>query len=39
MRTILGDGSRNLVELTVEGQAEKIVATDGSRFWSSEMKG
>ncbi|MFC3896414.1 RHS repeat-associated core domain-containing protein [Lentzea rhizosphaerae] len=38
VRTIVGDGSKNLVELTVAGQAEKIVATDGHRFWLPELK-
>jgi hypothetical protein len=37
-RTIVGDGSKNLVELTVDGQDEKIVATDGHRFWSPGLK-
>ncbi|GAA3651214.1 hypothetical protein GCM10022267_41890 [Lentzea roselyniae] len=38
VRTIVGDGSKNLVELTVDGQSEKIVATDGHRFWLPELK-
>ncbi|RDI23874.1 RHS repeat-associated core domain-containing protein [Lentzea flaviverrucosa] len=37
VRTIAGNGSKNLVELMVEGQDEKIVATDGHRFWSPEL--
>lgn len=39
VRTIVGDGSKNLVELTVDGQAEKIVATDGHRFWLPALNG
>ncbi|MGI5503330.1 RHS repeat-associated core domain-containing protein [Lentzea sp. CA-135723] len=38
VRTITGDGFKNLVELTIEGQDEKIVATDGHRFWLPELK-
>ncbi|MFJ5987290.1 polymorphic toxin-type HINT domain-containing protein [Lentzea sp. NPDC092896] len=38
VRTIVGDGSKNLVELTVDGQDEKIVATDGHRFWLTEQR-
>ncbi|WP_170166737.1 RHS repeat-associated core domain-containing protein [Lentzea atacamensis] len=38
VRTIVGDGSKNLVQLTVDGQSEKIVATDGHRFWLPELK-
>ncbi|WP_197288473.1 RHS repeat-associated core domain-containing protein [Nocardia sp. NRRL S-836] len=38
VRTIVGDGSKNLVEITVDGQDEKIVATDGHPFWLPELK-
>ncbi|WP_170154732.1 RHS repeat-associated core domain-containing protein [Lentzea atacamensis] len=37
VRTIVGDGTKNLVELSIDGQDENLVATDGHRFWAPEL--